>query len=200
MNELAATGAAACRIGPGRLVLVVGPSGAGKDTLIDGARRQLAGRTDILFPARLITRAPHESEAFVSIDEAAFDAHLAAGRFALSWTAHGLRYAVPGLIDEALKRNMAVVVNVSRTVVEAARERYDNLCVVWVTAPPDERARRIAGRGREGEADRDRRLNDLQPGLSPGPVDIEIENVGPVDRGVRHLVAAITGSDVPETL
>ena len=40
----------------GPLVLVVGPSGAGKDTLIGGAKAALAGRADVCFPRRVITR------------------------------------------------------------------------------------------------------------------------------------------------
>ena len=41
---------------PGVFVAVVGPSGAGKDTLIDYARAHLAGEPDYEFVRRVITR------------------------------------------------------------------------------------------------------------------------------------------------
>jgi ribose 1,5-bisphosphokinase len=185
------------RVGPGLLVLVVGPSGAGKDTLMDGARRELAGRADVVFPARLITRAPHESEAFVSVSEEAFAAQHAAGRFALAWQAHGLSYGVPVLIDDALRAGVTVVLNVSRMVIAAARARYARVCVVLVDAPPEELARRIAGRGRETQEDAGQRLL-AAPWVAPaGVVDIRIENMGAPQTGIRTLVDVILGWEAP---
>ena len=50
------------KIGPGRLVLVVGPSGAGKDTLIAGARVKCLNNPTIVFPRRVVTRAASVAE------------------------------------------------------------------------------------------------------------------------------------------
>ena len=41
---------------PGVLVLVVGPSGAGKDSLLAAAQHVLAGNTGFVFPTRDVTR------------------------------------------------------------------------------------------------------------------------------------------------
>ena len=83
----------------GRLVLVVGPSGAGKDSLIEAARRALAGHPRFVFPRRLVTRpCDPGSEDHDSLTEEAFASEREAGAFFLHWGAHGLHYALPGSI------------------------------------------------------------------------------------------------------
>ena len=94
----------------GALVLVVGPSGAGKDTLIAAARTALAGDGRFVFPRRIITRSASRWEDHDTLDEAQFSAALAAGQFAAHWRAHGLYYALPVSIDvepEVLARRLA---------------------------------------------------------------------------------------------
>jgi len=87
----------------GRLILVVGPSGAGKDSLIEGARAALAGCPEYLFPRRIITRESDPgSEDHFTLSEAEFAQQQAAGAFFLSWGAHGLHYALPGAVADAL--------------------------------------------------------------------------------------------------
>ena len=63
-------------IGPGRLVLVVGPSGAGKDTLIAAVRQRLAADEAFLFPRRIVTRPSSAAEDNVEADEATFERHV----------------------------------------------------------------------------------------------------------------------------
>jgi ribose 1,5-bisphosphokinase len=151
--------------GPGKLVLVVGPSGAGKDSLLREAARILAPDRHIVFPRRVITRPGRdEAEAHDSMTVDEFLAALESGRFALSWEAHGLHYGIPCSIVDDLKDGRTIVVNVSRTIIADTAKRFRNLAVLQVTAPLEVMAERLAKRGRETAGDVAARLSrDVQP-------------------------------------
>jgi ribose 1,5-bisphosphokinase len=167
----------------GGLVLVVGPSGAGKDTLIALARARLGDAPAFVFPRRLVTRPPSAHEDNDAVTEADFAACEAAGGFALSWRAHGLGYALPGSLAAALDAGRVAVCNVSRRVVEAARGRFPRVAVVAVTAPPAVLAARLAARGRAEDGDLGARLARRVEVRA----DLVIENVGPPEVGARTL-------------
>jgi len=176
--------------GPGSLVLIVGPSGAGKDTLIAYARRRLANEPQVVFPRRVVTREPDpalEDHAGVAVET--FQAMLAARRFALSWKAHGLYYGVPAEIDTAITAGSVVVVNVSREVVATARRLYAHVLAVLVTAPPHVLAHRLSRRGREGAAEIKGRLARGDAGI-PGAL-VTLVNDGPVERAGEELAALL---------
>jgi ribose 1,5-bisphosphokinase len=172
----------------------VGPSGAGKDTLIDGARRQLAGCSGITFATRVVTRPATAFEAHDSMGEQDFNNAEAQGAFCLSWSAHGLAYGLPASLDDRLLSGEIVVANVSRAIVAAARRRFAEVRVVYITAPAEVLAARRAARGREGAPTViDSRVMRAAIDDERSAADLVIENVGPPQGGIALLSDFLVG-------
>jgi ribose 1,5-bisphosphokinase len=166
----------------GVFVAVVGPSGAGKDTLIDYARALFADESRLEFVRRVITR-PSDvaSEDHDTLADAAFVEAQADGAFAVSWEAHGLRYGLPVDVDWSVASGHVAVANVSRSIVPALRERYANLAIVEITATPEILAERLAARGRESRGEVLARLARSANVTLSGPGVTTIDNSGPRD-------------------
>ena len=140
------------REAPGRLFLVVGPSGAGKDSLIAAAKAAFAKRADVVFPRRIITRTSDpQSEDHDSVAETEFDRLREDGAFFLHWRAHRLRYALPASVAEDLAAGTTVVSNVSRTVIAEAQAKHARTTVIFVTASQPVLEQRLHSRGREDQ-------------------------------------------------
>ena len=172
--------------GQGAFVLVVGPSGAGKDTLIAGARRVLAQDACFVFLRRAITRPSDRWEDHISMSPDEFEEAGLLGRFAFTWDAHGLSYGVPVEAFDLVRCGRIVVCNGSRGSVSTALSLFAQLKVVHVTAPREVRLARLEMRGRE--ADLRERL-DRAPDLGVDSIaDLEIENTGSAQAGTDALV------------
>lgn len=173
-------------------VLVVGPSGVGKDTLIDGARAALADNPGVVFVRRDITR-PAEAggEDHQPVTESEFLRREQAGDYVLSWRAHGLCYGVPVEILQDLAAGRRVVVNVSRGVIDEARRRLPAVRVVSVSADPDQLAERLRGRGRESEVEIADRIARAQAYGVAGDDVIALRNDGSREAGVMAMIRAI---------
>lgn len=185
-------GPAVMSVASGRLVLVTGPSGVGKDSLLDGARAALRDRNDIVFPRRVITRAADlGGEDHQALSEVEFAAMAARGAFALAWPAHGLHYGIPVSIDADLAAGRQVVVNVSRGVIDQARAKYANLLVLAVTASPDMLRRRLESRGRESAADIAGRLARAAAFRLDGPEVVQLSNDGALPETIAAFVALL---------
>ena len=115
------TGSRPGAIGPGRLVLVVGPSGAGKDTLLGLAKAACADDRNIVFARRIVTREASAFEDNAQVSLEAFRQALAQQAYAMHWEAHGHCYALPRAIDDDIRAGHTLIANVSRTVIGAAR-------------------------------------------------------------------------------
>lgn len=177
-------------IGPGRLVLVVGPSGAGKDTLLRLAQAACADDRDIVFPRRVVTREPSAAEDNIAVSQDEFRRAREHGDFAVHWEAHGHSYALPREINDDIRAERAVVANVSRTVIGALRQAYANVVVVAITAPPDVLAQRLAARARHSDGNIADRLARSVDDASAN-ADVTILNAGSAEYHGRQLVRVI---------
>jgi ribose 1,5-bisphosphokinase len=176
--------------GPGRLILVVGPSGAGKDTLLGLAKAACAEDHDIVFPRRIVTREASSAEDNVAVTADEFRRGLDHGDFAAHWEAHGLSYALPVEINDDIRAGRTVVVNVSRTVIGVLRHAYANVVVVAITAPPDVLAQRLAARARRSDGSIAERLSRSVDDTA-AQADVTIVNAGSADYHSRQLVRVI---------
>ena len=179
-------------IDSGVFVAVVGPSGAGKDTILRYAGLRLRNDPAYHFVRRTITRpCDPVSEDHDTLDFGAFEATARDGAFAVTWDSHGLRYGIPALVDEHLSRGAVVVANISRGAISALRAHYASVVVVEITADPTILAARLSGRGREsGEA--------IAGRLARSPVDaaekhgwIVVENNGAIEEAGERLVSIL---------
>ncbi|HWK95289.1 MAG TPA: phosphonate metabolism protein/1,5-bisphosphokinase (PRPP-forming) PhnN [Pseudolabrys sp.] len=179
----------------GALFLVVGPSGVGKDTLLDGARARLSGDARFVFARRVITRAADaggEDHEAVTPDE--FARRKAAGGFLLSWSAHGLQYGLPATLSEALAAGRTVIANGSRATIAELAQRVPKLVVVEINASPEAVAARLRARGREDEAQVAERISRAVPPVPDGITLVRVLNDTDVATGVDKLVSVLSES------
>lgn len=133
----------------GRLIYLMGPSGSGKDSLIQAARESLLTLgCDVV--RRVITRSAESvGEDAVEVSPAEFELRREEGSFSLSWHANGLAYGIPAEIDQWLRSGRHVLVNGSRGYLPVALEHYPELVPVLLTVSDEVLRERLLRRGRE---------------------------------------------------
>lgn len=174
------------------MVAVVGPSGAGKDTLMAHAARFFEGRDDVFFVRRVITRdAAAGGEDHDGVSEAEFETLEKAGRFAVSWGAHGLHYGIPAETKEAVAKGLLVVANGSRSALPHFKAAYPCLVVINVTASPEVLATRLEARGRESRDEILRRLERSSLAVSGDYQVVTIDNSGSLETAAQAMIEAL---------
>lgn len=177
---------------PGTLWYVIGPSGAGKDSLLAYARARLPACGRLVFAHRYITRpadAGGENHVALSLEE--FEQRERSGCFALSWRRHGLAYGLGMEVALWLDQGLDVVVNGSRSALPLAARRFPGLRPVWIVASPEALAARLAGRGRESPERVAQRLEEAAA-LTPPPGAAVLRNDGELAEAGERLLRLLS--------
>lgn len=176
----------------GALIAVVGPSGAGKDSLISYARSHIPSLPAVLFVRRVVTRrSVAATEDHDTLSAAAFEAALASGAFAVHWEAHGLRYAIPAEVGRHVADGGVAVVNGSRAALPAIRSAFSRVLTVHVTCRPDVLAARLKARGREDGDEQLQRLARATMTVESSQDTIAIDNSDDLPTAGEALVAVV---------
>ncbi|BCG26028.1 ribose 1,5-bisphosphate phosphokinase PhnN [Pseudomonas tohonis] len=177
----------------GRLIYLIGPSGSGKDSLLDAAREPLS-RSGCHIVRRVITRSAEAvGEAAEAVSPERFAEMERSGAFAMSWHANGLSYGIPTQIDEWLAAGEDVLVNGSRGYLAEALKRYPDLQAILLTVEMDVLRRRLQARGREPAEEIEARLarnarftESLQE--EGGAALSILDNSGPLEQTLQRLL------------
>jgi guanylate kinase len=136
----------------GRLIVVSGPSGAGKDTLIQAALEAIPELTLI---ASATTRSPREGEVdgkdHVFLSRTEFERWIEEDRF-LEWAEYsGNLYGTPKQsVEELLDSGRSVILRIELQGARQVKERRPDAVMVFVRAPSlEETRRRLEGRATE---------------------------------------------------
>ncbi|MEM9332578.1 MAG: phosphonate metabolism protein/1,5-bisphosphokinase (PRPP-forming) PhnN [Pseudomonadota bacterium] len=174
---------------------VVGGSGVGKDTVINGAKPKLVETGAFHFPRRWITRAPDPlGENHHSVTPEMFDQMRQAGAFCLWWGAHELQYGISSQVHDQLNEGQNVIANISRNSVPEANRTFPRIEVLEITAGRELREARLKARGRENQEQIVNRSNRCVERSWAGNLTVvEIANDSTIEVAVNRFVAAVTG-------
>jgi ribose 1,5-bisphosphokinase len=171
-------------------VYVMGPSGAGKDSVLNGLRSLATPEDRIAVAHRYVTRpAERGGENYISLSSAEFAARRAARLFKHHWSARDCDYGIGTEVDAWRQAGFVVVISGSRAHFATLSGR--GLVPVVITAAPEILAQRLASRGREAPEDIRQRLARCGQYAVEHPNLITIDNSGSLDAAVHALLTAI---------
>ncbi|MDX1809672.1 MAG: hypothetical protein R3331_09050 [Sulfurospirillaceae bacterium] len=145
-----------------KIVLIVGPSGVGKDTLINSVK----GKIDANFVKRYITRVPDSHEQNYFVENSEFEKLKKEGFFVSSWDAHSNQYGIA--LDE-IKEGLNII-SVSRSAIKDFEKVFDDVVTINISLSKDALYKRLKNRNRESE-------NEIQERLASSDQDIKAKKL-----------------------
>jgi guanylate kinase len=188
---------------PGRLIVLSGPSGVGKDTVLHELRTL---EPDLRYSVSYTTRAPRPGEvdgvAYSFIDRDQFLAMAERGEF-LEWAeVHGHLYGTSeARVKDALDRGEDIVLKIDVQGAAWIRPRVAGAIFIFLLPPSEEELRRrLVGRDTEDEASRELRFRNAVAELADGAAyDHRVVNddVGPAAREILDIVRSRRAGGTP---
>ncbi|MEM8839348.1 MAG: phosphonate metabolism protein/1,5-bisphosphokinase (PRPP-forming) PhnN [Pseudomonadota bacterium] len=176
----------------GRVILIVGPSGAGKDAVIQWLKPQLKTDPNIVFVRRTITRAAGDTnEDHIATSQEDFRKAEQSGQFLATWSAHGLFYGLSADLHDAVESGRLLIINGARRALPELKRVFPGALVVHITAKQGVLEERLRSRARENEAEIQERLQDALKLPDPAFEAVVIDNSGPIDRAGSELLALV---------
>ncbi len=180
----------------GKLIYLMGPSGAGKDTLLSltkGICHEDAPHLRPLYVAtRHITRPPCDSiEKHISLSKQEFLYLLSTGYFLLHWQSHGHFYGIGKDINVALAQDCLVLMNGSRAYLPEAQRRFPDLIPILLHVEPEILQGRLWERGRENAEQIEERMQSalvLSEEVTPMYI---LDNSGSLEETLIHFKALL---------
>ncbi len=176
-----------------KLIYVVGPSGAGKDSLLNWLRAHLAADLPVAWARRTINRpAALDGELHESVATDEFNQLLSSQQFAMHWAANDHLYGIRHAELRSLADPNWVFVNGSRPHIPQAAQLYPGMTVLHITADKEVLRERLLSRGRESSQAIENRL-DRMPKLQvpSGCQLIEIHNHERLETTGQQLLEAL---------
>lgn len=180
------------KIFPGKLILVVGNSGSGKDSIMRGViERYPSDLKSLYLTQRYITRPYSDTEDYIAIKPDDFKKLSLQGEFVLEWHIYGLDYGIPIEIDDWLEKGHPVLVNVSRTIIKKARKMYQNILVVFIYVPFEITLKRVKERARESGVRLEERILRARQNQDVPDADFIVDNSGDLEEAINKFLSIL---------
>lgn len=177
----------------GLLIAVVGPSGAGKDSVIDWLKNHFAGNGSVLFARRTVTRMDGgTTEDHNCLTPEQFHQARLNGEFSVTWDAHGLSYGLPMEVLHHLDAGGVAIANGSRRALEDLRAVFNNILVVNLVVDRAILAKRLAERGRETAEEISKRLERMDVQIASHFNAVRVDNSGSLDIAGKRVADIVT--------